>query len=71
MRNENYFSIHTAQLTWNLPFAAAQKTGLNGMQVYLRGSNLMMFAPNKERKQLNTDTAPQMRYFSLGISANF
>ena len=71
MEKEDFFTIHTAQLTYNLPFTIAQKARMKTMQLYVRGSNLLTISQNKERKQLNTDTSPQMRYYSIGIAANF
>jgi len=71
LKKDNFFTLHTAQLTYNLPFTSAQKAAMKSMQVYLRGSNLFTISENKARRELNPDTQPQMRYYSLGVVASF
>lgn len=68
---DNFFTLHTAQLTYNVPFNSAQKAAMKAAQVYLRGTNLFTISDNKERRELNPDTQPQMRYYSIGIVASF
>jgi hypothetical protein len=44
---------------------------MKAAQVYLRGTNLFTISENKDRRELNPDTQPQMRYYSIGIVASF
>jgi len=71
LEKDNFFTIHTAQLTYNMPFTAAQKAAMKTMQLYVRGTNLLTISENKERRELNTDSQPQMRYYSIGVVASF
>ena len=71
MKKDVYFTLHTAQLTYNLPFATVQKAYMKSMQLYLRGTNLFTISENKDRRELNTASQPQMRYYSVGVTANF
>jgi hypothetical protein len=71
MKNDVYFTLHTAQLTYNMPFRNDGTGVMKAMQLYLRGSNLLTISENKERRELNTSSQPQMRYYSLGINASF
>lgn len=71
LEKNDWFSIHTAQLTFSLPQAAVERTFFKGLQVYARGTNLLMVSGIKEKKQLNIGSSPQMRYFSLGLTARF
>jgi TonB-linked SusC/RagA family outer membrane protein len=71
MMKDNFFTLHTAQLTYNLPFNSAAKAAMKGMQVYLRGTNILTVSENRERRELNTASSPQMRYYSVGVTAAF
>jgi hypothetical protein len=71
MKKDNFFTLHTAQLTYNLPFNTAAKAAMKGMQVYLRGANLFTVSENRKRRELNTASSPQMRYYSVGVTAAF
>lgn len=61
----NWFTLHTAQLTWSLPF---KTTGIKEACIFVRGNNLMTFSKIRDKKELNIGTAPQTRFYSLGIS---
>jgi hypothetical protein len=71
LKKDDFFTLHTAQLTYNVPFNSAQKAAMKAAQVYLRGTNLFTISENRERRDLNPDTQPQMRYYSIGIVATF
>jgi TonB-linked SusC/RagA family outer membrane protein len=71
LKKDNFFTIHTAQLTYNMPFTAAQKAAMKTMQLYVRGTNLLTISENKERRELNTDSQPQMRFYSIGVVTSF
>jgi TonB-linked SusC/RagA family outer membrane protein len=71
MKNDIFFTLHTAQLTYNMPVKTDGTGVLRGMQIYLRGSNILTLSENRERRELNTSSQPQMRYYSLGINAAF
>ncbi|MCH7396642.1 SusC/RagA family TonB-linked outer membrane protein [Belliella sp. DSM 107340] len=44
---------------------------IKGMGVYVNGANLLTISPNKEILELNIGSAPQTRFFNLGVSAQF
>jgi TonB-linked SusC/RagA family outer membrane protein len=69
LEKNNWFTIHTAQLTYNLK--GAQGSVVREMNVYLRGNNLATFSKIKDKMELNIGSAPQMRTFSLGIDLSF
>jgi TonB-linked SusC/RagA family outer membrane protein len=71
LTKDNFFTLHTAQLTYNVPYNSAQKAAMKAAQIYLRGTNLFTISDNKERRERNPDTQPQMRYYSIGIVASF
>jgi len=71
LKKDNFFTLQTAQLTYNMPVNTAQKITMKAMQLYVRGSNLFTISENKERRQLNPDSQLQMRYYSVGVVASF
>jgi TonB-linked SusC/RagA family outer membrane protein len=71
MRNDLFFTLHTAQLTYNMPYKQDGSGVMKSMQLYIRGTNLLTFSENKERRELNVSSQPQMRYYSIGINAAF
>jgi hypothetical protein len=66
--DNNWFTIHTAQLSYNIP---SKSEAIKGMKVYLRGSNLATFSKVKDERELNIGIAPQMRSFAIGLVASF
>jgi TonB-linked SusC/RagA family outer membrane protein len=71
MYNENYFSLNRVQLTYELPRDIAGKLSSKHINVYLRGSNLLMLAKDAEKRQLRVGTEPLYRNYALGISLMF
>jgi hypothetical protein len=65
----NWFSIQTLQLNYRLP--GRDFAGVDEIRFFLRGSNLALFAKEKEKLELNIGSAPQMRSFSLGFNLIF
>lgn len=71
LEENNWFSLHTVQLSVNMSQRLADRTFFKGLQVYARGSNLLMISKIREKKQLNIGAPPQMRYYSIGLTARF
>jgi TonB-linked SusC/RagA family outer membrane protein len=61
----NWFTLQTAQLTYSLP---GKIPGLKETHFFIRGNNLLTVSKIKDKSQLNIGTAPQTRFYSLGIS---
>ncbi len=68
---EDWFTLHTVQLTFNLPYRLAQRTFLRNFQVYFRASNLFTISENQEKRELNIGTEPQFRLATIGINTSF
>ena len=71
LHQDNWFTLHTAQLTLNTPFSVAENMFFKQLQVYVRGSNLLTISDNRERRELNIGMEPQFRVFTFGINASF
>jgi TonB-linked SusC/RagA family outer membrane protein len=67
----NWFTLHTVQLSANLPYSLAERAFFKELQVYLRANNLLTVSQNRERRELNIGTEPQFRVFAFGINASF
>ncbi len=65
----NFYTLHTLQLTYNITRQNARV--LQKAQVYARGHNLATFSPIKDKLELNIGSAPQMRYYALGLIVTF
>jgi hypothetical protein len=69
--DHSYFSIDRVQLSYRLPEKAVNNTFVGAVKFYLKGSNLLMFAKNKDAIQLNTGGDFQYRNVSLGVQMSF
>ncbi len=71
LEKNNWFTIHTVQLSVNMPYSLANRTFVKDFQIYLRGNNLFTLSDIKEKRELNIGTPPQFRTYSLGLNATF
>lgn len=66
------FSISKVQLTYDLPATLFSETSLlKDAQVYASGSNLLRLSKEREVEELNIGSAPQTRFFNLGVKVTF
>ncbi len=64
-------SLERVQLTYDLPKSVAKMLQTSNFSLYLRGGNLINFAKNKDKMELNIGSEPQYRNFSIGLKALF
>lgn len=62
---KNWCTLQTVQLNYKLPLTVA---GIKEARVFARANNLMTMSKIKDKLQLNIGTAPQTRFYSLGLS---
>lgn len=67
----NRFDLHEAQITYDFSPNNLNIRFFRNLQVYVRGENLLTFSPNRKILELNVGTAPQNRFYDIGINANF
>ncbi len=67
----NRVTLSKIQLNYNLPGRLTQNIGINNIDLFVNGANLFMFSKNRDIMTLNVGSAPQMRFYTLGIVANF
>lgn len=65
------FDLAKVQVSYTFPQTVIPGDFFKQLGVYLNGSNLLTIAPNREILELNFGSAPQTRFFNLGVSAQF
>ena len=65
------FSISKIQLTYTLPKSLLHSSVFKNVNVYCSGNDLLMIAKNRQLMELNIGTAPQTRFYNVGIKAEF
>lgn len=65
------FDISKVQLTYNFPQAMFGDSFIRGLDVYVSGSNLLVISPYREYLETNVGSAPQTRFFNIGLNASF
>lgn len=74
LTNVHYIRLRTAQLGYNIPNKALRKVGINGLRVYVQGTNLFSF-DNVSNFQIDPEISstnglvyPQQRIYTLGFN---
>ena len=67
----NRIDLSKVQITYDFSKKALSQTFFNGLSVYALGANLATIAKEREHMELNIGSAPQTRYFNLGLKALF
>ncbi|NIG55042.1 SusC/RagA family TonB-linked outer membrane protein [Chitinophaga sp. Cy-1792] len=67
----NRFDIGKVQLTYDLSKIIGKKKFVRELGVYLSGSNLLTIAAERETLEMNIGSAPQTRFYNLGLKAQF
>lgn len=67
----NRFDLTKVQISYTFPETITIGGFFNELGVYVNGSNLLTIAPNREILELNIGSAPQTRFFNLGVRAQF
>ena len=68
----NRFDISKVQLTYNFPASMFENNRiLHGCQVYVSGSSLFTFGKEREHYELSIGSAPQTRFYNVGVKLSF
>ncbi len=65
------FNLSKVQVTYNLSPEILRKTSFRELGIYVMGSNLLTFSKQKDILELNVTSAPQFRYYNVGIRIGF
>jgi hypothetical protein len=69
--DKSYFAMPAVQLTYAFDKRIAQAVRMKEAMVFVRAQNLFKVGPNADRLQLNVGSEPQMRWYYVGVKAQF
>lgn len=71
MYKTDRFNIAKVQITYDLPQSLIQNSLFENISTYVSGSNLLTISKEKDILELEFDSAPQTRFFNIGVKATF
>ena len=67
----NRFDLARVQVSYTFPENFFGGELVKDFGVYLNGANLLTIAPNRDILELNIGSAPQTRFYNIGVTATF
>jgi hypothetical protein len=67
----NRFNISKVQLTYDFSSKMFAHSFVKGLKVYVSGNDLLTISKNRAVMELNIGSAPQTRFYNLGIKGEF
>jgi len=64
-------NLSRVQLTYSIPKEVLKNLFVKGLDIYASGSNLLTISRNRDIMELNVGSAPQARFYNVGIKAEF
>jgi TonB-linked SusC/RagA family outer membrane protein len=71
MYNVNRFNLTRVQFTYNFDDKLFKKSFVHGLSVYVQGDNLLVVSKERQLMETNIGSAPQTRFFNLGVKSSF
>lgn len=72
MYKNNRFNLNRIQFTYDFDKAALRNaTFIHGLSVYVNGDNLLVLSNERELMETSIGSAPQNRFYNLGVKATF
>lgn len=71
MYKTNRFDLAKVQITYDLPKHVLQNSFIREFSAYLSGANLLTIAKERKLMEMNVGSAPQARFYNIGIKAVF
>jgi len=65
------FSLNKVQITYDLPERILRKSFIHELSAYVSGSSLLTISKERKVLETNVGSAPQTRYYDLGIKMSF
>ena len=65
------FRLAKVQITYDLPKQLFGKTWIKGLSAYVSGANLLTISGEREALELKVGSAPEARYYNIGVKATF
>lgn len=67
----NRFDLAKVQMTYDFPKKMLRDFFIHDISAYISGSGLLTMAPNRKILELNTTSAPQNRFYNIGVKVMF
>lgn len=71
MYSTSRFDLAKVQLTYDFPQSILGNGIVKGLSVYASGNSLLTFAKERELMEMNVGSAPQSRFYNLGLKVTF
>ena len=69
--NTDRFNLAKVQITYNFPSNMFRNSVISGLGVYVGGSDLLTISKERKYLEMNIGSAPQTRFYNLGITTKF
>jgi TonB-linked SusC/RagA family outer membrane protein len=67
----NRFNLARVQLTYDFNERLFKKSFVHGLSVYANGDNLLVVSKERKMMETNIGSAPQYRFYNIGLKASF
>ena len=71
MYKANRFDLAKIQITYDLPKQVLRRSFVKELSAFVGGANLLTISKEREHMELNVGSAPQSRYYNIGLKAVF
>lgn len=71
MYSTNRFDLAKVQLTYDFPKRIIHGPIVNGLSIYVSGSDLLTISKNRKIMETNIGSAPQSRFYNIGAKVTF
>lgn len=71
MYKNNRFNLARVQLTYDFSNRLFKKSFVHGLSVYANGDNLLVVSKERKMMETNIGSAPQYRFYNIGLKASF
>ena len=65
------FTLNRVQITYDLPTRVLRKSFIHNLSAYISGSSLLTISKERKILETNVGSAPQTRYYDLGVKMTF
>lgn len=65
------FDLAKVQITYDLPKRILRNTFINELSAYVSGANLLTISKERKHMEMNVGSAPQSRFYNIGVKAVF
>ncbi|MBK5721685.1 SusC/RagA family TonB-linked outer membrane protein [Dysgonomonas sp. Marseille-P4677] len=71
MYKTDRFDLAKLQITYDLPKYILRNTFIHGLSAYVSGANLLTISKERKHMEMSVGSAPQTRYYNIGVKAEF